>query len=379
VIKLFDDFSRTYLTPGGYNESSFDYLNRSASEPICKIRRVLEDWFSRYPADHQLELSRRFRARDEFDSAFFELWLHELMLRLGCEVEVHPTLPRTNRKVDFFVKSPQDKDFYLEAIHVSGASREESKSQARLNSFYDSLNYLNSPNFFINLDVSGTPSTSVPGKEFKAFLERELSRLNPELIDHFLETRRFDLLPQWRFEHEGLRITCYPTPKPTELRGVSGVRTLATKTFGGVIDSESPIKNAVISKAKRYGRLDLPLVVAVNTTDPFISDRDVLNALYGSIRGWNDAEIMNDSRGVWGSVDNPKWTRVSGVLATFKLRSDKLVVPVCLYHNPRPAKPYGGELTRLPQLKPINNRLVTQDGESLEGILGLPSDFPEDA
>jgi hypothetical protein len=89
---------------------------------------------------------------------------------------------------------------------------------------------------------------------------------------------------------------------------------LATTSFGGIIDSEGPIREAVIGKAKRYGVLDLPLVVAVNATDHFISERDVLTALYGSVRGWDEPDIGVDSRGVWGSVNSPRWTRLSAVI-----------------------------------------------------------------
>jgi hypothetical protein len=378
-MKLFDDFSRSYQAPAGYGEPDFDYLNRSANEPIRKVRDLLEDWFSRYPESAQSELRQRFRSADEYNhsSAFFELWLHELLRSLGCRLEVHPPLAATTRRVDFLVKSPQGNNFYLEAIHGTGESGRESKSRARLNTLYDSLNYLSSPDFFINLEISGAPRSPVPGKDIRKWIEREISMLNPHLIDHFLETRRLDLIPRWRFEHDGLRITCYPTPKPKELRGIPGVRTLATTSFGGIIDSETPIKDAVIGKAKRYGVLDLPFVVAINTTDHFISERDVLGALYGSVSGWHEPEMLNDSRGVWGSDKNPTWTRVSAVLVAMKLRPCKVSASVCLYHNPRPRHPYIGELTRLSQVIPRNNRLISQDGESSESILTLPPNFPE--
>lgn len=158
-MKLFDDFVRSYESPAGYGEFDFEYLNRSANEPIRKIRDVLEDWFSRYPPAERSELRQRFRSHDEHNhtSSFFELWLHELLLHLGCSIKVHPTLPGTAKRVDFFVESPQGNDFYLEAICVTGESEEQSKSQARLNTLYDSLNYLDSPDFFIHLDVSGAP------------------------------------------------------------------------------------------------------------------------------------------------------------------------------------------------------------------------------
>lgn len=78
VMKLFDEISRNYLAPARYGEPDFDYYNRSSNEPICRIRDVLEDWFSRYPPSEQSELRRRFRSNDErhHSSAFFELWLH---------------------------------------------------------------------------------------------------------------------------------------------------------------------------------------------------------------------------------------------------------------------------------------------------------------
>lgn len=378
-MKLFDEFARSYKAPAGYGEPDFDYLNRSANEPIVGIRDLLEDWFSRYPTSEKRDLRQRFRSRNESNhsSAFYEMWLHELMICLGCSVNIHPTLSATNRKPDFLVRSPQGCDFYLEAIYVSGESVKQAKSNSRQNAFYDSLNYLKSPDFFINLDVKGSPASPVPAKKIRNWLEHELSQLNPRLVDHFLELRRIDLIPRWRFEHEGWKITCYPTPKPPELRGVPGVRTLATISFGGIIDSESPIRDAVLSKAKRYGVLDLPFVVAVNASDQFISDRDVLTALYGSVSGWNEPELLNDSRGVWGSVNRPVWTRVSAVLVTMKLRPCKISGPACLYHNPWPRKPYIGELTRLSQIIPVNNRLRTQRGEGVGSILGLPEDLLE--
>jgi hypothetical protein len=103
-----------------------------------------------------------------------------------------------------------------------------------------------------------------------------------------------------------------------------------------------------------------------------------VGALFGSVSGRLEPEILNDSRGVWGSNHRPEWTRLSAVLVSMKLRPDRMVgTPVCLYHNPRPKRPYVGELTRLPQITPKDDRLTAQNGEDLDSILGLPSGFPE--
>jgi hypothetical protein len=57
------------------------------------------------------------RLKVDFPSAFFELFLHELLLRLGCNVEVHPD-PGTgsSRRPDFLVTDPDGQQFFLEAV-----------------------------------------------------------------------------------------------------------------------------------------------------------------------------------------------------------------------------------------------------------------------
>lgn len=129
----------------------------------------------------------------------------------------------------------------------------------------------------------------------------------------------------------------------------------------------------MIEKAGSYGKLDLPFVVALNALDPFIRQRDILKTLYGSIRGFDEPEILGDSTGVWGSSRDPKCTRVSAVLVMIKAWPWSLAhVPIHLYHNPHPQVRYTGELTRLPQIIPIEQHLKFQEGESLDSIFNLP-------
>ncbi len=51
--KLFDDINRVYNGPAKFAESTFDYLNRSASPESQKVRKLLEEWFSRYPDEEK--------------------------------------------------------------------------------------------------------------------------------------------------------------------------------------------------------------------------------------------------------------------------------------------------------------------------------------
>src|SRR5947209_3881762 len=107
---LFDLLTRTDAGPAGYAESFFPYMNRSARDDITRIRAVLESWFQRYPKDGREALRSAFRSDDDWQhqGAFFELLLHEVLVRLDCRVTVHPPIPGTTRRPDFLAALAQD-------------------------------------------------------------------------------------------------------------------------------------------------------------------------------------------------------------------------------------------------------------------------------
>src|SRR6266478_755554 len=112
-MHLFDHIQRTNYEPATHSEDTFSFLNRSASLESESVRDLLESFFRRYPSSESAELKSRFKT--QFDSAFFELYLHELLLRLGCEVTVHPTLKGIGAKPDFLVRFRQGQEVILEA------------------------------------------------------------------------------------------------------------------------------------------------------------------------------------------------------------------------------------------------------------------------
>lgn len=79
-----DAIDRSDGGPAAYSESHFSYLNRSGRQDVGVIRTLLEGWFARYPIAHQSELRARFRSVDAVPhhTAFFELYLHELLTRI---------------------------------------------------------------------------------------------------------------------------------------------------------------------------------------------------------------------------------------------------------------------------------------------------------
>lgn len=99
-MSLFDEMDRDDLGLRLYAEPEFTYLNRSGRPGAQRIREALDAWSARYPGEHKEELRARFRSRDntQYRSAFFELFLHELLVRLDCRVVVHPPMAGRARR-----------------------------------------------------------------------------------------------------------------------------------------------------------------------------------------------------------------------------------------------------------------------------------------
>ena len=117
---VFEEGVREDSRPSQHKESAFAYLSRSARPEAEQARQRIESWFARYPADAANELALRLQSRldDQHRAAFFELLLHELLLRCGHPVAaIEPKLAHTWKSPDFLVEG----QFYLEAVAAAGA------------------------------------------------------------------------------------------------------------------------------------------------------------------------------------------------------------------------------------------------------------------
>lgn len=373
----------------------FSFLNRSDRPVITRVRDLLETWFLRYPASEQADMRGRFRSKDDLQhySAFHELFLHALLLQLGCAVEIHPRLPGSETtRPDFRVTCRNGSSFFLEAIPTSGQSGEERAALARMNDVYDALNRLESPNFFIGLEILGSPDTPPRASYIRRSLRKNLDRLDP---DDIAELWEFDpeAIPRWRYEHDGWVLRAYPIPKSEEARGDSDVRPIGVwSPLGGFpeIRPEEAIRKAILAKVGRYGNLQLPYVIAANLRTELPSSRsDVLDALFGDGQivvsrrkkdGQNQtSRIKRAGNGVWASNSGPQNQGVSAVLVTHSIDYFNLAnADVCLYHNPWATRPYDTAMTRLSEatVKEDPEIIDWQEGESLAELLGLPDNWP---
>lgn len=380
-MMLFDEIERTDTTSAKHKMKEYEYLNVSARPEAEDCRATVEEWFLTFPQEEKEEIKARICSNDDrqFQSAFFELFLYRLLTKIGCNVEIHPSMKGDTLKTpDFLVTSSKGGKFYLEATVATDMTDDEVSSGARKSVVYDSINKLDSPNFFIGMKLAGDPQTPPPGKKIGKFLSAKLKGLDPDIIVAEYKAKGNDGLPTWEYHHDGWAITFFPIPKKAEARGKSGTRPIGLQFFGARwINSSASIRNSIEKKAARYGDLEYPYIVAINALGVSVDRESVMEATLGkeqvilNVAGSEPSvdRVERDWNGAWILGQKPKNTRVSGVLVGKRLSPwSYLERELVLYLNPWAQKPYSSDLCTLPRFKPEDGIFKFCDGQNIMGI-----------
>ncbi len=286
----------------------FAFVNRVASPFWDRVRGLIETWFGSLDPETRDDLRGRLRSDDDRQcrAAFWELYCHETLLRLGFEVTSHPDGLGERGRPDFLAER-DDVRFVLEATMAGDADAEVSVARLE-NNIFDAINRVDLPNF--------TPCATVKGH---GKVQPSLSRLRRELggwlqsldVD---QVRAIGLSEPWMWEDRGWRVEFMACPRSPALLGKPGIRALLSfEPTWGSHDEARPIRGAIVNKANAYGALGLPFVVAV-ATRPWRdapSDVDVTRGLFGEI---SRVGPKRDRDGAWSGPSGTRNTRVSGVL-----------------------------------------------------------------
>jgi len=384
-MQVFDNFERTDHTKASHSECLFPFLNRSASPLFATTRNEIEKWYSKYPLEHASELRSRIRSSDNHDSegAIFELALHEILLQLGCTIEIHPEVPEGTRVPDFLVCSSEGDSFYMEATLATFKSDKKVASEARINQVFDAINrQVNSTDFFLDLEISDSPKTPPNAKKISKGINKWLANLDPDEVSRIYEETGFDGVPRWEVRHEGWFIIVRPIPKKKSSRGLPSESAIGMVGTGvRSVDHRTPLRKALESKSTAYGNLKYPYVIAVNVLE-HVDDIDIMEALFGK-ESWSihfnketgellhQPEMSRIPDGFWTKYAGPRNTRVSCVLIFLRFKIwDLKGEKVRLYHNPWAKMPYSSVLTKFPQAIPKETRMYEVGGIDLQTILG---------
>jgi hypothetical protein len=384
---LFTEILRTDVTRKTNRESDFAFLDRSARPEMERVRHFLEYLARDYPRSELIELVARVRSGNDtqFKSAVFELSLYSFLIRLGYKLEPHPELKNGSRsRPDFYVVAPNGEDFYLEAVLASQDDGTDAAAEARKDTTLDALSQAVHPNFMVEVESNGAPTSQPSGNRLRSATLAWLNSLNPDEIQRTIVEQGIKSAPSLKWAHEDWELLLRPIPLKLERRGKSNTLIGILDGGAGFIDGWSPIRDAVKFKGGKYGDLHKPLLVAINVGSFDLDPIDEMQALYGQeqfLFSRDDLEkepiFERAPNGAWYGHKGPKGRRVSGVwlfndLNAYTIASRRHTV----YFNPwaRHALPEG--LKQMPHASATDGLMQWQDGVSFRDVLGLSHNWP---
>lgn len=247
-MRVFDDKVRTNDLPANHLISAFEYLNDSARVEAQRVRNQVTSMFERYPKEHQNDLFNRLRSKHDIthQSAFFELALHELLVRQNFAVkEIEPTLAN-GKAPDFLVEAPDRSQFYLEATLATGQSDDEASADRRVRQAIQAIDEVRSPDFFLSVSTHGTPSQPVAIRKLGRAIQNYIDNLDYDYIVDLISNNQ--QVPLHLHKEHGLHITITVFPKNT--RGNLRGRAIGGGMLpGGLVNPHIPIRTSVKKKA----------------------------------------------------------------------------------------------------------------------------------
>jgi hypothetical protein len=379
-VKLFEEKTRIRLDPARHNEDPFEYYDSSAQKDISNIRKLLNEWFEKYPDSEKPELKSRFVG--DFYPSFFELFLYELFYRLEFQIVIHPEIKNSNKKPDFLLRK-NNLQIYVEAKEASDKSTNEEKIQNREGYFYDSLNKVISPNFFLQvkkLDIKTHEQPSI--KSINRKVEDWLSDLDPDIIGGKMKERDFDSIPLFRINNDKILIEIKPLPKSKKNRGKTDGRPIGMypiKSYWG--GSENSIRRAIERKINKYGELTKPYLICINSTSfRGIDEEDILNAIFGKqVLSHNftnnKSSVRREPNGLVYRNNRARNKKASAFFITNVLPHNLHIAKYWIYKHPFAKYDFDLAETNLTYHFIENNEIQKRMGKEISEILTLNEDW----
>ena len=364
-IRIFDDQCRADLSRKRRTESSFAFLNRSGNRGSAESRALMETWLSRIPVPEYLDFRARFRSGDEqqFTSALQEITLHELLRCLGCRLEFHPRLPGTTKQPDFKVGQPDGSEFILEAC-ASMEIESGPDGGTRADRIRDFLYGLDLNGYLLGIDKLIEGTSDLSQKRLARHIATGIQAAEEGPLVDSISIPALSTSDGWQIALTAFAESRYGRRRSTVMQEAWG-RTWAGPSY--------PLRDSLEKKSSRYGQFAQPYVIAVNSSDAMLTDRDFQDTLFGPPARFRAPGTPPD-HGFWGTASAPKHTRASAVLFTKNLWPPTLLmgqVYACLYLNPWATQPYGGVLTKLETFRHENGEIREYSGTPLHRLLKL--------
>lgn len=379
-MTLFDDVARVNHAVPRAGESRFSYLNTSARAAAADVRAFLERGLALYPEAGRADLVARLRSIDTtFESAVFELIVHELLLRSGHEIlAIEPAIPGTAKRPDFLVAAPDRSEFIVECVVANGVSEQGRAADRRLSAALDVIAETPSPRHLLTVHIEGEAGGVITARRLRRLLEAWIVALPPGADAN--------QIPAFAYEEHGLSLTVSVL---AERRGTfePGNRSVAGIHYPvRMAQPGEDLRSALNKKANRYGDLGMPYLIAVGDAGIATGEHHLMDALLGStaiafnpnVPGGEPRQVRTDN-GVWTNGRRARKKGVSGVL--YLARADAWRPwgrAIRLVSNPWATYPLGEINLPVPKLVPRDGEFQKIDGEQGPALFGLLDDWPAD-
>ncbi len=390
-LPLFDDKARTDPEPAYARESTHAFLDRVDDPVFTAVREVLYAWLDRFASLHDdaavSDLVGRLRSKEDiaFYAAFWELYLHELFVRLGFDIEVHPESEKDT--CPDFRLSRDGREIYLEAVmpNPRAGRFKGSKGSKTVIEYVDAAF---DPNFSVSLRfVAG--SGSVPSKkEVVRVVESWLANQTwSDPSDTGLDPRSPRPEAELRIREWVIGVRAWP--RPPDRRGDRKFPTIVTYPgmSGYPAAVSAGIRPVLDEKASKYGDLEAPYILAVWVMSPIASESTPAEALFGLTLPIDDGThptglplAVDERDGLWAPTQPG---RLSAVLSANSMHFNYSAVSRYLprvWHNPWALHPINRRLPFAASRLSQDETSITNDPATAtpSDLFELPPDWPGD-
>ena len=336
-----------------WNLHGWDWLSGRNPE-VIKARNDILQRLDRVPEPDKTNWYRRLKSKLDHPhfSTRLEIQLHDFFKERGWEVQIEPTLQGTNNRPDFLLKRGVE-ELIVEAKTVLDP-KSIAEQQNRLNELADSLTGSLKRSVSINLGKD-LPPISLPRKRIAAEIESRAANAKEDLME-------FHVTGEHRGYAYDLEVVVLLDEKPSEYADIGSTMALFHSSDSN--DRGQRIRGEIIKKAKKYGELNVPLVVAVwpklalynsSLTDDFNDDSIALDGDEVWFADWSKAWARRKPNGVFTlrqEDGTPRYSRVSAVIMYNFTYNDGPCHSYRMYHNPFANFPVGNHVFGdIPQAK----------------------------
>ena len=336
---LFEEGNRDSTDIKRVGETNYQFLNRSDRPEARIIKSHLNSWFSLLPEKAKSNFLTRFKKKNNFAGAFYELFLLGLFTNMSFTVEVDPVIQGIKKIPDFLLSIDQNQIIVEATTNKYNSSEEVTHFNIR-KQIVEELNQLDLKNIRLLINKLVVFVDSKPSiKELKRLLQEHCNNFDLQKFNDygFPTTKDYE----FTYDEEQKFVICTSFYLDKSGRGQLG-RTVFSDSYDiGKDETAKKLTSSVEDKKTRYGKMLHPYIICVNFPKTIPNPNDLFSMLFSS-----DIGIKSEAnrRSGFAFKDSPNNKSLSALIVSFVVPYNMGNPQVWLFKNPIADLPVDGDL-----------------------------------